>query len=150
MLRRRFLSLLGCLPFGLGKAVTHTLPAPHTARDSNGDSVAEAYLLQVDGSYQRVAAKTLKPGDVYLMLGLDGDRLWTVRLLKVGPRGVWLNKKGAYCADIEDLDDELLHKGREYAQRVLALAGSDFRCAVTENTAQEVIVSQTKEEVSCG
>lgn len=97
MLRRSFLaSLLGLAPAPRPPAE----PAPHARRDQHGDSLAEPYVLR-GGSYARCRPADLRPGDTFIMIGLDGDRLWKATRYTVGPGGHFVDHNGMDCTVIE-------------------------------------------------
>lgn len=68
-----------------------TVPTEH---DHFGSAVAQAYKLHEDGSYRHVKRHTLKAGDTFVMIGVEGDRLWRVEQFKVGDGGHFFHETG--------------------------------------------------------
>jgi hypothetical protein len=92
--RRGFLGLLGVALAGVGFRTAAAVAAPETERDPRGRAVAQAFRLMPDGCFGKVPRSALRPGDRFVLLGLDGDRLWRAEAFVVGSRGRWVAPDG--------------------------------------------------------
>jgi hypothetical protein len=104
MNRRSWLGrMLGCLAgaVGFGRLTASETVSDEssglgrlTEKNSLGSCVAQAYRKTAEGKYCRVQRCDLKPGDEFVMLGVDEDVLWKVAVFKVGPRGFFVHPDG--------------------------------------------------------
>jgi hypothetical protein len=90
--RRGFLGLMGAALAGLGLRAAGAAPEPE--RDPRGRDVAQAFRLGPNGCFDKTPRSALRPGDRFIMLGLDGDRLWRAEAFVVGRRGHWVAPDG--------------------------------------------------------
>lgn len=59
-----------------------------------GESMAQAYKLHEDGTYRLVPRLSLKAGDKFIVIGVDGDRLWRVCQFEVGEGEIYKRPAG--------------------------------------------------------
>lgn len=99
MTRRNFsvAAILGSLfsfVFGVRPMQANEPQTVPEERDCKGSCVAQAYKLCKDGVYRHVKRSSLKAGDTFVMIGVDGDRLWRVEQYKVGEGGHFFRTTG--------------------------------------------------------
>lgn len=97
-----FTSIFGAL-FGLAKTVQAKPPkSVPTEYGFKGESVAQAYRRDANGEYRLIKRSDLKPGDQFIMIGVENDRLWTVASYIVGERGFFIRANGTQSVSVKD------------------------------------------------
>lgn len=104
--RRRMLAvsfLSGIFGFTKPLAKADTVP---TEYDSVGRCVAQAYRVDENGQCNLVKRSDLKPGDTFIMIGVENNRLWRVVKYKVSEDGYFTRMRGKGMTESVGVESE--------------------------------------------